>query len=216
MDIDSLRSAGRTSLSEAEVKTLLREKGIKTTAFTTPKRSDLDTLEIDFPVVVKVCSPDVLHKSDQGGVFLDVRDRGEMISRYDDITRRFPMAEVLIEPMEKKGFEVIVGLTNDPSFGQCIMFGSGGVMANLIQDVSFRSVPIESKDAKEMIHETKARHVFEGFRGLKADLDSTVDLLVRVSEMGDELKDHLDQLDLNPVILYQDGYVVVDAKMVLR
>jgi len=216
LDIDSLRSAGRTSLSEAEVKALLRERGIKTTAFTTPKRSDLDTLEIDFPVAVKVCSPGVLHKSDQDGVFLDVRDRGEMISRYDDLTKRFPGAEVLIEPMEKKGFEVIVGLTNDPNFGQCIMFGSGGVMANLIQDVSFRSVPIESKDAEEMIQETKARHVFEGFRGLKADLGSTVDLLIRVSEMGDELKGHLDQLDLNPVILHQDGYVVVDAKMVLR
>ena len=216
MDLDAIRSSGRKVLTEAEVKTLLRERGIATTSFVTPARSELDSLDIQFPVAVKVCSPDIIHKSDVGGVYLNVHDRREMIESYDEIKSRFPEADVLVEPMVKKGFEVIVGVTNDPVFGQCIMFGSGGVLANLIQDVSFRKTPITREDAIEMIEETKASKVFEGFRDIRADLDSAVDMLLSVSSLAVELDGRLDQLDLNPVVLGPSGCIAVDAKMILK
>ncbi len=202
-------------MSEAEAKTLLRERGIRTTAFVIPERGELAGLDIKFPVAVKVCSPNVMHKSDIGGVFLDVRDRAELELRYDAIMQRFPGSKVLVEPMAKKGFEAIVGLVRDKSFGLCVMFGSGGVLANLIQDASFRKIPISPSDAEEMISETKAKAVFEGFRDLKADMPSTVEMLLAVSQLGAELGDKIDQMDLNPVILRADGYEVVDAKVVL-
>jgi len=149
-------------------------------------------------------------------VYLNVHDRREMIESYDEIKSRFPEADVLVEPMVKKGFEVIVGVTNDPVFGQCIMFGSGGVLANLIQDVSFRKTPITREDAIEMIEETKASKVFEGFRDIRADLDSAVDMLLSVSSLAVELDGRLDQLDLNPVVLGPSGCIAVDAKMILK
>lgn len=216
MDLDGIRSSGRKVLTEAEVKTLLRERGIATTQFVTPTREELDSLDIKFPVAVKVCSAEIMHKSDVGGVYLNVHDRREMVESYDEIKARFPEADVLVEPMVGKGFEVIVGVADDPTFGQCIMFGSGGVLANLIQDVSFRKTPIMREDALEMIEETKARSVFEGFRGIKADLDSAVDMLLGVSALAMEMDGGLAQLDLNPVVLGAEGCIAVDAKMVLK
>ncbi|MDD1769821.1 MAG: acetate--CoA ligase family protein [Methanomassiliicoccales archaeon] len=216
MDLDAIRSSGRMVLTEAEVKTLLREKGIATTSFVTPTREELDSLDIHFPVAVKVCSADIMHKSDVGGVYLNVHDRREMVESYEEIKSRFPEAEVLVEPMVAKGFEVIVGVADDPTFGQCIMFGSGGVLANLIQDVSFRKTPIAREDALEMIAETKARSVFEGVRGMKAELVSAVDMLLRVSDLATEMDGRLDQLDLNPVVLGAEGCIAVDAKMILK
>ncbi|HXZ23317.1 MAG TPA: acetate--CoA ligase family protein [Methanomassiliicoccales archaeon] len=215
MDLDSIARSGRKTLSEDEAKTLLREHGVKTTAFVIPEREELQSLNIEFPVAVKVCSPDVMHKSDKGGVFLDVRNRDELRLRYDEILGRFPGSKVLVEPMARKGFEAIVGLVRDKGFGLCILFGSGGVLANLIQDASFRKLPITAEDAAEMISETKAKAVFEGFRDLKADLSSTTKMLLAVSEMGTRLGDKIDQMDLNPVILRADGYEVVDAKVIL-
>ncbi|HTY47904.1 MAG TPA: acetate--CoA ligase family protein [Methanomassiliicoccales archaeon] len=215
MDLDSIARSGRKTLSEAEAKTLLREHGVKTTAFVIPEREELQSLNIEFPVAVKVCSPDVMHKSDKGGVFLDVRNRDELRLRYDEILGRFPGSKVLVEPMARKGFEAIVGLVRDKGFGLCILFGSGGVLANLIQDASFRKLPVTAEDAAEMISETKAKAVFEGFRDLKADLSSTTRMLLAVSEMGTRLGDKIDQMDLNPVILRADGYEVVDAKVIL-
>jgi len=215
LDLDSIARSGRKTLSEDEAKTLLREHGVKTTAFVIPEREELQSLNIEFPVAVKVCSPDVMHKSDKGGVFLDVRNRDELRLRYDEILGRFPGSKVLVEPMARKGFEAIVGLVRDKGFGLCILFGSGGVLANLIQDASFRKLPITAEDAAEMISETKAKAVFEGFRDLKADLSSTTKMLLAVSEMGTRLGDKIDQMDLNPVILRADGYEVVDAKVIL-
>lgn len=204
------------NLSEAEVKDLLRKKGITTTKFQLPKREDLDSLIIEFPVAVKVCSSKIIHKTDVGGVFLDIGSREELKQSFDLIKERFPDSEVLVEPMEKKGPEVIIGLIDDKDFGLSIMFGMGGVMAELYKDVSFRKLPISKYDAMEMIEETKAIAFFKGFRGLKADEGAIIDLLLMISRLGLELEGRLSQLDLNPVILREKGYVVVDAKLVLK
>lgn len=159
MDLGAIREQGRFGLSESEVKNLLKRYGIKTTAFRVPRREELQDLDIGFPVAVKVCSPDILHKTDVGGVFLNVQSRSEMVEKFDAIKSKFPGASVLIEPMERPGIEVIIGLFKDPNFGLSIMFGLGGVLTELYKDVSFRLVPINNDDADEMVSEIKAEKV---------------------------------------------------------
>ena len=209
-----MESASR-ALSEAEAKQLLKARGILTTRFLLPRRSELGDLPLSYPLAVKVSSAKVLHKTEVGGLFLDVATPEELLRRYDQIVARFPEAEVLVESMEPKGPEVIVGVLHDKDFGPCIMFGMGGVMAELYKDVSFRRLPITRKDAEEMLGESKASAFFQGFRGFVADREAMLDLLLNVSNLAMEKKD-MEQLDLNPVILREDGYVVVDAKMVLK
>lgn len=216
IDLSVLREQGRTALSEGEAKSLLKEYGIKTTEFVIPRREELSDLDIQFPAVVKVNSPDILHKTDRNGVFLDIDDREELMEKYDLIKDRFKQASVLVEPMEKGGIEAIVGLVKDEAFGLSIMFGVGGIFTELYQDVSFRKVPITVVDAREMIEDIQGRRLFEGFRGKKADKEGMVELLHQISEMGEELKKDINQVDLNPVIVYEEGYVVVDVKILLE
>lgn len=204
-----------SALPEAKAKELLKRRGILTTNFLVPLRSELESLPLKYPLAVKVSSPKVLHKTEVGGVFLDVASPEELKARFDQIRDKFPEADVLVESMEPKGPEVIVGLLRDRDFGLCIMFGIGGVMAELYKDVSFRRLPISRRDAEEMLEETKASAFFEGFRGFVADRGAVLDLLQKVSDLGIGTKG-LEQLDLNPVILRSEGYVVVDAKMVVR
>ncbi|NYT11346.1 MAG: acetyl-CoA synthetase [Methanomassiliicoccales archaeon] len=216
MDILRMRKDGRTTLSEAEAKSLLREWGIPTTNFLLPKREELASLRIRFPVAVKVSSPNVLHKTDQGGVFIDVKDWEELTRRFDTIERRFPEGQVLVESMEEGNAEFIVGLLKDPVFGLIIMFGTGGVLTELYQDISFRKVPITPEDADEMMDEIKAGKLLRGFRGIKADRGAVKQILLEASDMGIELEEHINQIDLNPVIVKEHGCVVVDAKIIFE
>jgi len=204
-----------SALPEAKAKELLKKRGILTTNFLVPHRTELENLPLSYPLAVKVSSPKILHKTEVGGVFLDVATSEELVARYDQIREKFPDADVLVESMEPNGPEVIVGLLRDRDFGICLMFGMGGVMAELYKDVSFRRLPISKQDAEEMLEETKASAFFEGFRGFVADREAVLDLLQKVSQLGMENQD-LEQLDLNPVILRSKGYVVVDAKMIIR
>jgi acetyltransferase len=167
-------------------------------------------------MTVKASSPEIVHKTELGGIFLNVHDLCELEEKYDLLASKFPAAEVLVETMEAPGPEVIIGLMDDPAFGQCIMFGMGGVQAEFYNDAAFRTVPIMRHDAKEMISETKASAFFRGFRGLRADQGAMVDLLCRISELALAHHESIAQLDLNPVILREQGYVVVDAKLKLR
>jgi len=205
-----------TLLNEAEVKGLLRDRGIATTNFLLPTRKELSSLALRFPVAVKVCSAKILHKTEVGGVFLDILDVNALEEKYDLIKHRFPEAQVLVESMEPKGPEAIIGVTEDKDFGLSIMFGMGGVMAELYNDVSFRTIPITKYDALEMTEETKADVFFKGFRGMKADRESVVGLLLKISDMAQEMSDSLSKMDLNPVILRENGYVVVDAKLLIK
>jgi acyl-CoA synthetase (NDP forming) len=215
-DILRMRNEGRTTLSEAEAKSLLREWEIPTTNFVLPERGELASLSIRFPVAVKVNSPNVLHKTDQGGVFIDVKDWEELTRRFDTIMKRFPDGQVLVESMEEGSAEFIVGLLKDPVFGLVIMFGTGGVLTELYQDISFRKVPITPEDADEMMDEIKAGKLLRGFRGIKADREAMKNLLLKTSEMGNELENQINQVDLNPVIVKEEGCVVVDVKIIFE
>jgi acetyl-CoA synthetase (ADP-forming) len=209
--------SGKGALAENEVKDLLNLYGVRTTKYKVVKRlEDLDRLGLRFPVALKVCSRKILHKTDVGGVKLDIRDMKELKKTFKMFRKKFPSETLLVDEMAEKGVEVIVGLVQDPTFGLSIMFGIGGVFTELYKDVTFRVVPIDRYDAEQMIRDIKGKKLLEGFRNTKADKELVVDLLLRVSKVGEELDDYVDQMDLNPVFVYGDDICVVDAKLILK
>lgn len=216
MIIENVLSEGRKSLAENEVKEFLRDAGIPTTDFQVVRDfSEIDQKKLKFPAVLKVCSPNILHKTDVGGVVLDVR-KEDLEQEFSKMRERFPKEQLLVESHQDRRVEVIVGLINDPTFGLTIMFGLGGIYTEVYKDVTFRIVPIKKEDAEEMLREIKAAPILEGFRKIKVDREGIVNLLLAVSAFGEKYMDKLDQMDLNPVFIKSRGVVVVDAKMLLK
>jgi acyl-CoA synthetase (NDP forming) len=207
----------RKVLREDEVKNLLRAFGIPTTDFHFMKSiDDLVDLDLRYPVALKVCSSKILHKTDVGGVALNIKDRTELENEIERMQGAFPGERLLVEPMEKGNFELIIGLLRDETFGLTIMVGIGGIFTELYRDVSFRIVPIEKYDAEEMLKELRGSELLNGFRGIKSNREYIISLIKKVSDMGHELKDRIDQMDLNPVFVRDEDAVVVDAKLMLR
>ncbi len=216
MTVESVLKEGRKALAENEVKMLLRESGIPTTDFqVVSSYRDIEQKKLKFPVVMKVCSPTILHKTDVGGVVLDI-PRDQLETEFSKMRKKFEKEPILVESMQDRRVEVIVGLINDPTFGLTIMFGLGGIYTEVYKDVTFRVVPIKKQDAEEMLSEIKAAPILEGFRKIKVDREALVNLLLKVSSLGMKHMDHLDQMDLNPVFVKAKGVVVVDAKMLLK
>lgn len=216
MIVEDVLKEGRKSLAENEVKMLLRESGIPTTDFQVVNEfEDIDLKKLRFPAVMKVCSPEILHKTDIGGVVLDIQ-KSQFEQEFAKLRKRFPKEPLLVESMQDRRVEVIIGLINDPTFGLTIMFGLGGIYTEVYKDVTFRVVPIKKQDAEEMLSEIKASPILEGFRKIKVDRDALVNLLMKVSALGVKYMDKLDQMDLNPVFVKEKGVVVVDAKLLLR
>jgi len=214
--IESVLKEGRKSLAENEVKELLRESGIPTTDFQVVRKfEDIDQKKLKFPAVLKVCSPNILHKTDVGGVILDVA-RDQLEHEFAKMREKFPTEQILVESHQDRRVEVIVGLINDPTFGLTVMFGLGGIYTEVYKDVTFRIVPIKREDAEEMLREIKAAPILEGFRKIKVDRDAIINILMKVSALGEKYMDKLDQMDLNPVFVKEKGAVVVDAKLLLK
>ncbi len=223
--IAGARAAGRTLLNEVEAKRLLAEAGIAVTeAHLARSRAEAEQLadSVGYPVVLKVVSDDIPHKSDVGGVQLNLSDRDAVGAAYDRILEgvraRRPDARiegVSVQRQAPPGIEVIVGLTTDAQFGPVVMFGLGGVLVELLQDVAFRVVPLTARDAREMIREVKGFALLQGYRGAPpADLGALEALLLKVSELA-QRHPEIAELDLNPVFAYPDGAVAVDARVVL-
>ncbi len=207
---------GRKSLAENEVKELLRESGIPTTDFQVVRKfEDIDQKKLKFPAVLKVCSPNILHKTDVGGVILDVA-RDQLEHEFAKMREKFPNDQILVESHQDRRVEVIVGLINDATFGLTVMFGLGGIYTEVYKDVTFRVVPIKREDAEEMLREIKAAPILEGFRKIKVDREAIINILMKVSALGEKYMDKLDQMDLNPVFVKEKGAVVVDAKLLLK
>ena len=208
---------GRKNLSEDEVKDILVKYQIPTTKYRIiTSDSDFSWPNNEYPIVMKVCSSDILHKTDVGGVILNIRNEIEAESAYSDLRKQFPNDNILIENMEDKGLELIMGIIQDPSFGLSIMVGLGGVFAEALNDVSFRIIPITQYDAKAMLKDLKAAKVLDGFRGIKVNKGLIIDILLKLSKLGENFEEHLSQMDLNPVIIRENTAVVVDAKMILK
>ncbi len=212
------------NLLEPEAYELLKSYGLPVPVFrltTTPEEAERAAQEIGYPVVAKIVSKDILHKSDAGGVILNLRSGEEVRSAYRQITERArelkaEVRGVLIAKMSPPGTEVIVGLTQDPQFGPALMFGLGGIFVEVYRDVAFRLVPLTGEDAKAMIREVKGFPVLEGIRGKRpADLDALSDLLLKVSRIAEE-NPEITEMDLNPVLVYETGLRVVDARVLLH
>jgi acyl-CoA synthetase (NDP forming) len=219
------RAEGRTLLTEVEAKAVLQEAGVPVAATTlarTREEAQEQADRVGYPVVLKVVSPDIAHKSDVGGVRLNLRDREAVGQAFDEIVgnakRAVPQARitgVAVQHMAPQGTEVIVGMTTDPQFGPVMMFGLGGIMVEVLKDVSFRLVPLEEKDAQQMIDEIKGRPVLAGVRGQPpADVEALKRTILKVSEFVQQ-RPEVRELDLNPVFAYPDGALAVDARIVV-
>jgi acetyltransferase len=176
--------------------------------------------EIGYPVAVKLNSLDVTHKSDVGGVILNVKDEAGVRKAFRDLTgivQRLGARQggVMVSAMARSGREIIVGVTRDLQFGHAVMFGMGGTLVEVLRDVSFRIVPFSERDAAEMIEETRGAKSLQGVRGGRpADVAALAQLLVEVSNLVARHRE-IDEMDLNPVIVHEKGLTVVDARVVL-
>ena len=204
-------------LAENEAKDFLKSYGISTTTYVVVrKEKDLDGLTLKYPVALKVCSNKILHKTDVGGVQLNIQTKEELHKAFKAFRKKFPKEDFLVDQMAEKGVEMIVGLVQDPTFGLTVMCGIGGVFTELYKDVSFRVVPVDRYDVEQMIGELKGKALLEGFRNIKANKELVIDLVLKVSKIGEGLMDHIDQMDLNPVFVYENSICVVDAKLILK
>ena len=173
-----LLEAAEASYAPDQVRDLIRQYGLPTPDYVVVEHEqDLSKVKLRFPVALKVCSPAILHKTEVGGVRLDIKNRAMLRREYERLKRVFPGEKFAVERMEKKGLEIIVGLTRDATFGLCIMLGLGGILTEALNDVIFRVLPINHADAEEMMKELKARCLLEGFRGMKVDREAIADLL---------------------------------------
>ncbi|MEM2025732.1 MAG: acetate--CoA ligase family protein, partial [Desulfurococcaceae archaeon] len=179
--------------------------------------------EVGFPVAMKVVSKDIVHKTDAGCVFLNV-DGEELVEAYfklimDNALNYSPKAKVagvLVEEMLPKGVEIVVGAFRDIEFGPTVMFGLGGVLVEVLKDVSFRVAPIAEDEAKEMMREVRGYRILEGYRGMDpVNLEAVVDVLVKTSRLIVE-NEEVEQVDLNPVIASRGQVRVADARVILR
>jgi len=213
-------------LTEVESKELLKKAGIpvvEAKLSRSKKEAIFISKEMGFPVVLKISSPDVIHKSDSGGVKLGLANATQVGKAYNEIIssvkQAYPEAQiegVSVQPMAPPGVEVIVGMSKDSQFGPVLMFGLGGILVEVLKDVSFRIVPVTARDALEMIREIKGYPVLEGYRGQKpASIPALEKLLVKVSNFV-EKNPQIKELDLNPIFAYPDKAVAVDARIILE
>jgi len=208
---------GRKVLTENEVKSLLKEYNIPTTGYALVKNEkDLKKISLPYPLVMKICSPKYIHKTDVGGVKLGIKSEDELVKVYKDFQKKFAGENFIIETMEKPGVEAIVGLVHDPTFGLSIMFGLGGIFTEIFKDVVFRVLPIDRKDAEDMMSEIKSRKILGGFRGIKVSRDALINILLNVSNLGVDFQNSIKEMDLNPVFLREKDAVVVDARMIIK
>lgn len=219
-------SEGRKSLLEPEAYGLLSMYNIPVCKYKVVSSLD-DALnaakEIGYPVVLKIVSPDIIHKSDVGGVKVNILNDNHLKEAYvtllNDVKKNASNARilgVLVVQMAPKSVEVVVGMLRDPTFGPTVMFGLGGVFVELMKDVVFRIAPVTKEDALEMITKIRGFPLLSGFRGSKPlDIDSLAELISTVSRIGVEVPE-IDQMDLNPVIVYENGFLIVDARIILK
>lgn len=217
---------GRNFLLEHEAKSFIADYGIPVTRIKLAKSED-DAVkfakEMGFPVVLKIVSPQVIHKSDVGGVKINLRNEEEVRRAYreivDNVKRRVPDARIegiLVQEFAPPGAELIIGLIRDPQFGPTVMFGLGGIFVEVFKDVSFRVAPLSEQDAETMIKEIRAYKLLTGFRGTEpVDINAIKDALIKVGRIGVE-NEEIAEMDLNPIIAYPKGIKVVDARIILR
>jgi len=224
--LDQAKKEGRSILTEFESKRILKQVGIsvvETRLAKTQKEAVSLSQKMGFPVALKIASPDVIHKSDSGGVKLSLSNAAEVKKAYDEILKkvkkRYPEAAVhgvSVQKMARPGAEVIIGTSKDPQFGPVIMFGLGGIFVEILKDVSFRVIPVEARDAQEMIQEINGYPLLQGYRGKEAaSITALVEIILKISKFIEQ-NSQIKELELNPVFAYRDKAVAVDARIILE
>jgi acyl-CoA synthetase (NDP forming) len=224
--INQAKKEGRKALLETEAKTICVDYNIPVTKFNLAK-SEKEAIaqadQIGYPIVLKIVSPDIIHKSDAGGVMINLKSSAEVANAYERIienVKKFKadakIVGVLVQEMAPQSTEVIVGAIKDPQFGQTVMFGLGGIFVEILKDVNFRVAPLTANDAKDMITELKAYPLLKGYRNTPpADIDALVAILRSTSRLVME-NPEIKELDLNPVMAYQKGAKTVDARIIIE
>lgn len=221
--IEGVKASGRRNLLETEARELLEVYGVKmppAVLAESPEEAAEAASVMGFPVVLKVVSPQILHKSEVGGVKLDLKGEEEVKDAFEEIVKRArevssEVLGVLVTPMAPRGQECIVGLVRDRQFGPVVMFGLGGVFVEVLKDVSFRVVPLMDLDLQEMVREIRGYRILEGIRGEPPkDVEALTEIIARVAQMGVDLPE-VKEVDLNPVIVHEQGATVVDARAIL-
>jgi acyl-CoA synthetase (NDP forming) len=223
---EDVRKQGRIVLTEIEAKQALSAVGIKTTATvlaSSQQQAAALSEEIGFPVVLKIASPDITHKTDAGGVKVGLKNKAEVKKAYAEIMAsvrpKYPEAKiegVTVQAVARPGTEIIIGVFKDPQFGPVIMFGLGGIFVEVLKDVAFRIIPIVRRDAAEMIKEIKGYSLLNGYRGHEpAHIPTLEDILLKVSDFV-EKNPGIKEIDLNPIFAYKDSAIAVDARIVLE
>jgi acyl-CoA synthetase (NDP forming) len=216
------------TLSEMESKRLAAAAGI---AVTTDTLLPLDVdasggAKITYPVALKIVSPDIAHKTDVGGVRLNIRNAEELASAAAEMVARVRKAApeaklegLLASPMVTGGTETLVGVINDAAFGPVVAFGLGGILTEVLHDVAYRVAPFDADEARAMIGELRARALFDGVRGgAPLDVDALADALARVSALAWQMRDDIAEMDINPLLVLPKGQGVIaaDALVVMK
>jgi len=216
----------RKNLLETEAKSICMEYRIPVPSFKLSKNVEdaVDIAEqIGFPVVLKIVSPSIIHKSDAGGVKVNLKDADEVRIAFERILENAKKYDseakivgVLVQEMAPQSTEVIIGAIKDPQFGQTLMFGLGGIFVELLKDVTFRIAPITREDAREMLTKLKAYPLLTGYRNTPpADLDAIIAVLLNTSKLVMDYSE-IKELDLNPIMAYEKGAKTVDARIILE
>ncbi|HET7229760.1 MAG TPA: acetate--CoA ligase family protein [Longimicrobium sp.] len=226
--ISQAAAEGREKLTETEVMRVLESYGIPIAPYavaTTLDEAEAAAERLEFPVVLKILSPRIIHKSDVGGVYVGVEDGAELARAWVQLTQDAPrragitpneVEGVLVQKMVKGGKETIVGMTSDPQFGPVLMFGLGGIYVEALGDVVFRVHPVRDVDAGEMVRAIRGHKLLEGVRGEPAsDLGAVEDAILRISQLvGDHPR--IRELDVNPWLAFPEGGVAVDGRIAIR
>jgi 3-hydroxypropionyl-CoA synthetase (ADP-forming) len=217
-------STNEKVITEELAKKILTEYGVKVPKYALVKSADeaeKKAQEVGFPLVAKIVSPQILHKTDVNGVKVGLNSEAAVKETFNDmhgrLSKQYNVKGVLLEKMAAPGAELIMGLQNDPQFGPIIMVGIGGIYTEVFKDVTFRVLPITKEDAVSMMEDLKGKQILKGFRGAPpVSMDVLANALVSIGNLGTDMAPYYESIDFNPVIFYEKDYVVVDAKILLR
>jgi len=226
---ETLFGISEQTMTEHETKLLLASYGIPVTkeeVATSAAQAAHIAEKIGYPLALKVNSRQITHKSEAGGIRLNLTSKSAVIKAYSEILSdcqkyapKVRIEGVLVQEMAKEGIEVIIGISRDPDFGLVLMFGLGGIFVEILRDVSMRLVPITRRDAEEMVREIKGHQILAGARGKpRADIEVIISLLLKVSNLALDWNGSISELDLNPVVVFEDGQgaKVLDALCIKR
>ena len=222
---DDIYSNKEKVITEELAKQVLSEYGVMVPRYALVKsaeEAEIEAEKVGFPLVAKIVSPEILHKTDVRGVKVGLQNRADVKETFNDmygrLSNQYNVKGVLLEKMAAAGgVELIVGLQNDPQFGPVIMAGIGGIYTEVFRDVSFRVLPITKEDVISMIDDLKGNKILKGFRGMPpVNLNMLAEALVNIGKFGTEMAPYYESIDFNPIIFYENEYVVVDAKILLR